>query len=84
MEEILIGKVKKYYSKINIAVIKLSNKLNKNDLIHFRGFNTDFEQIIDSIEHNNKKIDFANSPIEIGIKVNKKVSENDEVLKIIE
>jgi U32 family peptidase len=84
MEEIVVGKVIKYYSKINIAVIKLSDNVNTGDLLHFRGIITDFEQKIDSIELDKNKIDLAKKGQEIGIKVNEKVYENDEVLRIIE
>jgi putative protease len=81
-EEIVeIGKITHFFSKISVAVIELKAPLNVGDTIVIKGPNTDFEQVIDSmqIEHNN--IQRAEKGQSIGLKVLQRVRETDTVYK---
>jgi len=82
-KEKLIGEVIHYFSNIGVAVIKLSAPLSGGDTIHIvGGENTDFEQAVDSMEMDHKKIKKAKKGNEVGLKVKDKVREGYKVFKI--
>ena len=76
-----IGKITHFFSKISVAVIELKAPLSVGDTIVVKGPNTDFEQVVDSmqIEHNN--IQRAEKGQSIGLKVSQRVRETDTVFK---
>ncbi|OYT61485.1 translation elongation factor-like protein [Thermoplasmatales archaeon ex4484_30] len=81
MEE--IGVVEHYFTKINVAAIKITNgKLKIGDKIAIKGATTDFEQTVNSMEIDRQKIEEANAGDAIGIKVIEKVREGDKVYKV--
>ncbi|KKS64812.1 MAG: hypothetical protein UV40_C0030G0007 [Parcubacteria group bacterium GW2011_GWA1_42_7] len=83
-EEKLIGKVTHFYGKINVGIILLSEELNKGERIHFVGPTTDFEQEVESMQVDHSEVEEAQTGREIGMKVIRKVKENDEVYKVNE
>jgi putative protease len=76
-----IGRITHFFSKINVAVIELKAPLSVGDTIVIKGPNTDFEQVVDSmqIEHNN--VQRAEKGQSIGLKVKDRVRETDTVYK---
>ena len=81
--EKLIGEVVHYFSKIKVAVIKLSAPLSEGDIIHVvGGEETDFEQPAKSMEMDHGKIKKAKKGNEVGLKVKEKVREGYKVLKV--
>lgn len=84
MEEQLIGKISHYFGNIGVAAIKLEDELTVGDRIRIKGANTDFEQEVNSIQIEHESTGKAGAGDEIGIKVNDKVHEGNEVYKIIE
>jgi len=76
-----IGHVAHFFSKINVAVIELTTALSVGDTIVFKGPNTDFEQIVNSMQIEHENIQRAESGQSIGLKVNERVRENDNVYK---
>jgi len=83
-EETKIGKVTHYFSKIGVAIVKLSAELRLGDHLHFKGHTTDFSQKVDSMQVEHETIEKAKSKDEIGIKVKEHVREDDEVFKVSE
>lgn len=83
-EEKLIGKVTHYFSKIGVAVIELSDTLKAGEKIRIIGGQTDFEQVVDSMEMERQKIDTAKAGDSVGLKVEQKVREGYKVYKINE
>jgi len=80
MEEIAIGRVERFFSKIGVAAIKItSGELKVGDTIKFKGHSTDFEQTVESmqVEHNNVEKVMAGE--DVGIKVKEKVRDHDMV-----
>ncbi|MFN6992485.1 MAG: hypothetical protein ACK4MM_07190, partial [Fervidobacterium sp.] len=55
----LIGKVTHYFGKIGVAVIKLSDTLKVGDTIRIVGGNTDFQQVVESMEIDREQIEKA-------------------------
>lgn len=77
-----IGEVTHYFSNIEVAVVKLSAPLAEGDKIRITGGeDTDFEQEVESIEADHKKIKKAKKGAEIGLKVKDKVREGYKVYK---
>lgn len=83
-EEKLIGKITHYFGNISVGIIELAEELKVGDKIHIKGSSTDFEQTVDSIQIEHQNVDSAKSGDAIGIKVDQKVKENDQVYKVLE
>lgn len=80
MEEILIGKVERYFSKIGVAAIRiLEGELKIGDTVRFKGQTTDFEQKIESMQIEHLPVEIAKKGEAVGVKVKEKVREGDKV-----
>ena len=77
-----IGEIFSYYEKIGVAAIRLTSGLKMGDKIKIKGHTTDFEQEVDSMQVEHKKIEKAKTGDEIGIKVNERVRKGDRVYKV--
>jgi translation elongation factor EF-Tu-like GTPase len=85
MEEKKVGEIIKYFGKIGVAAIRLSEgSLKVGDTIHIVGHTTDITQAIDSMQIENKNVQEAGPGADIGIKVKDKVREHDVVYKVVE
>jgi translation elongation factor EF-Tu-like GTPase len=85
MEEKKIGEVIKFFGKIGVAAIRLTEgALKVGDQIHFVGHTTDVVQTLDSMQIENKSVQEAGPGADIGIKVKDKVREHDVVYKVVE
>ncbi len=85
MEEKKVGEIIKYFGKISVAAIRLSEgSLKVGDTIHIVGHTTDVTQGIDSMQIENKSVQEAGPGADIGIKVQGKVREHDTVYKVVE
>ncbi len=74
-----IGIITHYFNNISVGIIKLKAELNTGDKIHVKGAHDDFTQVITSMQVNHKDIARAKKGAEVGIKVPKRVHENDKV-----
>jgi translation initiation factor IF-2 len=84
MEEKKVGEIIKYFGKINVAAIRLSEgSLKVGDTIHMVGHTTDITQTIDSMQIENKNVQEAGPGADIGIKVKDRVREHDVVYKVV-
>jgi len=82
MEEKKIGEVIKYFGKIGVAAIRLSEgSLRVGETIHIVGHTTDVTQTIDSMQIENKSVQEAGQGADIGIKIKDRVREHDVVYK---
>jgi translation elongation factor EF-1alpha len=84
MEERLIGKINHYYGHINVGIIELSDSLKVGDKIHIKGHTSDFTQDISSMQIEHASVNEAKAGDLVGIKVEQKVHDHDQVYKIIE
>jgi len=78
-QEKSIGKISHYYDKIGVGIIELAGSLKAGDTIKVKGKDTDFEQVIDSMQIEHEQVEKAKKGDVIGIKMNQKVKEGDEV-----
>jgi putative protease len=85
MEEKKVGEVIKFFGKISVAAIRLSEgSLKVGDKIHIVGHTTDVSQTLDSMQIENKSVPEAGAGADIGIKVAGRVRESDVVYKVTE
>ena len=83
MEEMEVGKVTHFFSKIGVCVIHITKGgLKKGDRIHIKGATSDFEQTIGSMQINHKEILEAKTGDSIGLQVKEPVREHDVVYKV--
>ncbi len=81
MEEKELGEITHYFSKIGVAVVKLSSAVKQGDKIHVKGPSTDFVQIADSMQIDHKTIPEAKKGQEIGMKMALEAREKDKIFK---
>jgi translation initiation factor IF-2 len=82
MEEVHIGTVSHFFAKPMVCAIKLVDELQVGDLVSFRGHTTDFQQQITSIQIEHDQVDLAHKGQEVGVKVDDRVREHDEVFRL--
>jgi putative protease len=81
MEQKPIGEVLHYYGHLGVAVVKFNREVKVGEKIHFKGAHTDFIQTIGSIQHEHQNIESAKKGQDVGVKVDEKVREGDEVFE---
>ncbi len=85
MEEKKVGEVIKFFGKIGVAAIRLTEGgVKVGDQIRIVGHTTDLVQSLDSMQMENKDVLEAGPGADIGIRVKDKVRERDVVYKIVE
>jgi len=85
MEEKKVGEIVKFFGKIGVAAIRLSEgSLKVGDKIHIVGHTTDITQTVDSMQIENQNVQEAGPGADIGIKVKDRVREHDTVHKVVE
>lgn len=75
------GKITHYYGGIEVAIVKCLAPLKTGDAIHVKGAHTDFVQTIGSMQYNHKSVSAAKKGQQVGIKVDEKARDGDEVYK---
>jgi putative protease len=84
MAEEKIGEIVKFFAKPSVAAIKITaGELKVGEKIKLVGHTTNFEEVIQSMEVNNQKVEKAVVGDYIGVKVSDRVRPGDEVFKVI-
>lgn len=77
-----VGRVFKYFNKIGIAAIEVTNDcLEIGDRIHIKGITTDFEQEIESMQIDKKGVERVPAGKSVGLKVEERTRPGDRVYK---
>ena len=84
MPEVEIGKVSDFFARPVVAGIELTATLQQGDKIHIKGYTTDMELIVDSIQIDNEDVNQAKAGDAIGVKVSERVRRGDIVYKVTE
>ena len=83
MADLKVGKVTHYYDKIGVAIVELDSPLANGEKVKFsRGGEDLFEQAVESIQVEHKKVDSADKGDVVGLKVNEALREGAEVYKV--
>lgn len=84
MDEVKVGEVTGYYTKVGVAAIEIqAGELRIGDTIRIRGRHTDFSQIVESMELERQPIPAAMPGQVVGVKVRERVRERDLVYKVL-
>ena len=81
MDEVLVGKVTHYFSRIGVAVLSLDAGLGEGDQIHIVGRTTDLEGLVDSLEIEHRPVSTALPGDDVAVKVSGKVRGGDRVYR---
>ena len=84
MPEVEIGKVSDFFARPVVAGITLTATLKQGDKIHIKGYTTDMELLIDSMQIDNVNVTQAKAGDAIGVKVSERVRGGDTVYKVTE
>jgi len=79
-----VGEVTHYYTRIGVAVIRITAPLRVGDRIAIKGHTTNFEQTVDSMQIEHEAVEEAKPGDLVGLKVVERVREGDIVYKIVE
>ena len=83
-EEIQVGKITHYFTKIGVAVIQITDaSIKVGDEIHIKGHTSDFRQKVSSMQIEHESVQIAEPAQSIGTKVVEPVRANDLVYKAI-
>ena len=83
MPEIEVGTVAKYFDKIGVGMIQVTQgELGLGDTIHIKGATTDLTATIGSMQVQRQPVQIAKPGDEVGIKLDGKVRPKDKVFKV--
>jgi hypothetical protein len=72
-----IGVVTHYYNHLQVAVVRLTEKLGLGDRIRFKGENTDFQQEVGSMQIEHVPVTEALAGMEVALMVEQRVRQGD-------
>ena len=75
----LVGKVIHYYDKIGVAVVKLSKVLKVGDKVKLVHGESEFEQVVESMQLEHEQVDAGKKGQEVAMKVDKETKSGTEV-----
>ncbi|HAV42355.1 MAG TPA: hypothetical protein DCW97_08185 [Acidobacteria bacterium] len=85
MEEVEIGRISHYFSKIQVGVARITGgRLKVGDVVHIKGHSSDFFQKIESMQIEHQPVEEARAGEEVAFKVDMPVRENDLIFKVQE
>jgi translation elongation factor EF-1alpha len=85
MAEQKVGEVVKFFSKVGVAAIKVTEgTIRVGDRIRIKGHSTDFEDQVQSMQIDNQPVEKAEVGQMIGVKVKDRVREKDLIYKIVD
>lgn len=82
MPEVVIGKVTDFFARPVVAGVELTAPVKMGEKIHIKGYTTDMELTVDSMQINNVDVNQAKAGDLVGIKVTERVRRGDIVYKV--
>jgi len=82
MEGKEIGRVFNYFEHVGVIAIELSGSLKLGDTIRIVGGDSDFTEVVDSMQIEGKNVEKAKKGDRVGIKVSEKVHKGYKVFKV--
>ena len=85
MTEELVGVISHYFDKIGVAAINMTGgDLSVGDTIHIKGHTTDITTTVESMQIEHEKVNKAGKGDAVGIRIDEKVREHDQVFRVTE
>lgn len=78
-----IGKVRGYFARISVAVLELEAPLAVGEWIYVRGFTTDFQQQVTSLQMAKRAVEVGLPGQPVGLKVIQRCRKHDIVYRLI-
>lgn len=82
MSGIRIGEVTHFYTRLNVAVLALTDPIRVGDTVHFLGHSTDFRQEVKSLQIEHQSVSEAKPGQDVALKVERRVHPHDQVFKL--
>jgi len=79
-----VGRVTRYFGRISVAGVRLSDRLQVGEHVYILGATSDFEQDVTSMELNHEAVEIAEKGQEIGLRVVKRARRGDIVFRVEE
>jgi hypothetical protein len=80
--ESAIGTVTHYYSHLNVAVLRLTDRLKVGETVHILGHTTDFIQKVTSMEVNHHRVVLVEPGEDVALKVVEPVHVHDSIYRV--
>jgi hypothetical protein len=80
--EDLVGRVVRYWDGAGAAGVEVLSTIRIGDVLHVSGSSTDFVQQVRSIERKHLKVTEGREGTRVGLKVDRRVCEGDEVYRV--
>lgn len=85
MAENQVGVIVNFYTRLGVAALKVTQgTIKKGDLLKYKGYTTDFTEVVSSMEIENQPVEEARAGDLVGVKVKERVREKDKVYKVLE
>lgn len=77
-----VGEVTHFFPDISVAVVSVEEEIEVGDELAFQGATTNFRQTVESMEVDHEEVEKAEEGQEVGMKVEDRVREGDEVFSV--
>jgi hypothetical protein len=82
MSEKEVARVTHYFTRLGVAVLKLTDTLSVGDRIHIYGHSTDIEQTVDSMQIEHRPVLKVGPGDDVALKVVEHVRAGDSVYRV--
>ena len=83
MSEKKIGTVTHYYNHLHVAGVSITDgELHEGDIIHVKGYTSDFEQVVRSMQIDHETVNSARRGDQIGLSVIEHAREHDTIYMV--
>ncbi|MDQ7792810.1 MAG: hypothetical protein RDU89_00155 [bacterium] len=77
-----VGRVVHFFDRIAVAVVELTQGLERGDQVAFRGPRTDFQQQVDSMQIDHQEVARGKKGEQIALKVRERARKGDRVYRV--
>ena len=82
MAQTEVGRVDKYFRKVGVAALELTEAITIGDTLRFSGSTTSFEMKVESMQIEHEVVESAAAGSDVGISVPERVRRSDTVYRV--
>ena len=82
MAQTEVGRVDKYFRKVGVAALELTEAITIGDTLRFSGSTTNFEMKVESMQIEHEVVESAAAGSDVGISVPERVRRSDTVYRV--
>ncbi len=83
MEELEVGKITHFFTKIGVAIVQVTAPFKVGDKVHIKGATTDITEVVESMQVHHAPVKEVNKGDDIGLKVKGQVRPGDTIFKVL-